>query len=646
MLDDILNKYRKSGSSRQQVGGVTPPSSPAPLKSSSVFDSGVSAPVRVETPAAPPVATPGLFGLTYDYVKEPTHAFEIIASLQGRTCGLDIETAKLPVIKDHPLAGLNPHLSKPRLLQLCAGPTECYVIDLFFTGLDCIENLPGIDLTAHNAVFEMQHLMHAGINLPDVQCSMLLDNALNNRVFSSLADLVLEHCQVQLPKECQKSDWGAAELSTQQLNYAAMDAFFAFRLSQKMLKMVHENGRQRVYSLLHHAQWPVVKMIHKGFLLDSQAVRICGERVRSELRALKGRVLDLMDGVDNLNSPPQIQAWLKRNLDEKTLEEWPKTDGGALSTDKYSLERADHPAIMDLLAYRKLDHFNSSFLESLSNLTLPKTGRLHPEFKIAGAITGRMSCEKPNLQSIPRGLESRRMFVPSPNGYSLVVADYSQMETRLAAMVSRDEKMLKCYTDGDDLHILTAATLTGKAPEDVTKGERNAAKAANFGLIYGQGVKSFRIKSRNSYHVNFSEAKATKIRTTFLEHYQTLHKWQQNQRIIAQSRRVIDSVSGRQWRIPYAKIYTVPLNYPIQGAGAEILYAALARLDKYLDGLDACLVNVVHDELIVEAADNDAPAAKAALERAMTEGFLEVFPEASTRDLVEAKIGKSWAEAK
>ncbi len=209
----------------------------------------------------------------------------------------------------------------------------------------------------------------------------------------------------------------------------------------------------------------------------------------------------------------------------------------------------------------------------------------------------------------------------------------------------------KAYARGEDLHRKTAAAVAGVPPEAITPDQRQMAKAVNFGLLYGQGAKGLAVYARSSYGVDMTLDQAKRARGMFFDTYRGMAIWQREtaqtsertQRAITPGGRIRDfSTEGRGYR------YTEALNTPIQGGAAEVLLAALARLEDALAGLDARLVNVVHDELVLEVAEKDAAAVRTGVERAMAEGFLAVFPDgaAVTSGLVEAKAGPNWAEAK
>jgi DNA polymerase I len=227
------------------------------------------------------------------------------------------------------------------------------------------------------------------------------------------------------------------------------------------------------------------------------------------------------------------------------------------------------------------------------------------------------------------------------------VADYSQIELRVAALVSQDPAMLAAYDAGEDLHRKTAAAVLGVDPATVTKGQRQMAKAINFGLLFGMSAKSLRGYAQNNYGVAMSETEANKARSAFFAAYPGLSQWQTRTRKAAERAGQVRTPGGRVRPLDGNRaLATESLNTPIQGGAAECLLAALADLEPRLEALGAALVNVIHDEMVVECNPDRVADVSAAVEAAMTAGFLVIFPDGSTRDMVEAHSGPNWAAAK
>ena len=276
------------------------------------------------------------------------------------------------------------------------------------------------------------------------------------------------------------------------------------------------------------------------------------------------------------------------------------------------------------------------------------TSRIHADFSIAGTRSGRFSCRNPCLQNPHRDPEFRALF-NAPKGRRLVVADYSQVELRIAALMALDAVMLAAYEQGADLHVRTASALSGIPESEVTKAQRQLAKACNFGLIYGMQAKTLAAYAASSYNVTLSHKTALQAHKTFFTAYPGMATWHactaaysfHNQTVRTRGGLLRDLGKEKHgWKL------TEALNTPVQGSGADCLLEALIALPAALSGLDAHLVNHVHDEIILECAEADAIAAQQALTEAMVKGFQTLFPEARMPGLVEAHVGSNWAEAK
>lgn len=235
----------------------------------------------------------------------------------------------------------------------------------------------------------------------------------------------------------------------------------------------------------------------------------------------------------------------------------------------------------------------------------------------------------------------------------MIIADFSQVELRIVERIANEERLLAAYRAGEDTHRLTAALLLGKNPEDVTKEERQTAKAVNFGLLFGQSAGGLRVYAATSYEVEMTADEAKHYRDTWFDNYPAIRTWHARIKIEARRSRMVQTPAGRAryFTAPNAKDLnayrdTKALNTPVQGGAAEVMLAALDHLMQKLNsaGLDATPIAVVHDEILLETSSEDAEAARVLLEEAMVEGMLDIFPDAPTRGLVEAHIGCSWAE--
>ena len=586
-------------------------------------------------------------GVKVALVNTPEQAAATVAALlalpdTGAPWGLDIETMPLPEFRTDKKAGLDPHKSAIRLVQVFPGGGTCWVFDVAALGLSCLEPLWERAMVAHNAVFELKHLLHATANPARLGCTMLMSNALHGDR-PSLADLTAAALGWQLDKALQVSDWGGI-LTTAQLDYAALDAVAAFKLAATMALELGTTGRARCYRIMRDAQKAIARMELAGCPFDAATHTAMMTGWQATAEAARGE-LDSLLGV-NPDSPQQLAGWLAANLPPDALDTWPRTKTGALATDADTLAGLTLPALEPLARYKQARKLLSTYGASYAGHLHPITGRIHPSFLLGATATGRLACRSPNIQNPPRGADFRALFAPT-GGRVMVVADYSQIELRVAALVSGDDAMLKAYDDGEDLHRKTAAAVLGKAPGDVTKAERQMAKAVNFGLLFGQGVKGLQGYAKASYGVDLTETEAKRARSAFFAAYPGLSRWQDATRKAAERAQQVRTPGGRVRNLEGTRsLQTECLNTPIQGGAAECLLVAMATLEPRLVELGAALVNVVHDELVVECDPERAAAVATAIEQAMVTGFRVIFPEGSTRELVDAHTGPNWAAAK
>jgi DNA polymerase I-like protein with 3'-5' exonuclease and polymerase domains len=305
------------------------------------------------------------------------------------------------------------------------------------------------------------------------------------------------------------------------------------------------------------------------------------------------------------------------------------------------LENADHiPAAKPLADYTTIRSRLSNFGQKLQDQLI--NDRLYPGYQIAGMVSGRFGCRNPNIQNIPRS--GFKKCFRAPDGYVFVTGDLSQIELRVAGILSGDEVINDAYRNGEDLHRSMAARMSGKDPKAITKAERTAAKAVNFGLLFGAGANTLRKQAVNSYRVEMSLEQAEEYRELFFETYPTFHEWQQE--IVGETNlyEVSESNHIKLTRHYDKAVYTHAMNYPIQSSAWEVLALAILYVDQHApEGIH--ISHHVYDELILLAPEEKTLEAAKLLKDAFYHGFHTCFPGAPDLDLVEIGIGKTWAEA-
>jgi DNA polymerase-1 len=428
-----------------------------------------------------------------------------------------------------------------------------------------------------------------------------------------------------------------------------LKSVLVYRLFPLLNHQIRRKGRLRCYELMRDAQHPIARMQLNGCFFDQVAQQQLmqtwvadRERVHHELKTLLGAEF-------NLGSHVQLAAWIQKNVDASLLNTWPRGAKGRAKTGAKVLALyPDLPFVKSLMQWKILNKKLTSFGIRYAAHINPATGRIHADFRIGGTDTGRLACRNPNIQNALKDSDFRALFA-APDGRVMVGTDYIQIELRVMALVAQEKTMLAAYRQNIDLHRKTAAALTGVPLEAVTKAQRQLAKAVNFGLLFGQGAAGLAKYAKTQYGVDMSLKQADRYRQAFFDTYPGLRRWQRRTAELAEASHSVRTPSGRVRTFKRKRgksYYTAFLNTPIQGAAGEVMLAALAALDRRLKGLDAKLVNVVHDEIVLEVAADQAQAAKTAVEAAMVEGMLSVFPRADCNGLVEAHSGCNWAEAK
>jgi len=313
-----------------------------------------------------------------------------------------------------------------------------------------------------------------------------------------------------------------------------------------------------------------------------------------------------------------------------------------------------------LVRFSSVAQLVSNFGDKLLQRVSSQTGRLHGNFLIAMAKSGRFSSSGPNLQNIPKSTAMRSVFVAA-SGRMLVVADYSQLELRVMAAIAEDRTMTETYRSGLDLHAVTAAGMLGIDPREFTsdnlshKEARQKAKAVNFGVIYGSGPGGLQEFARDAYGIQMDLKEAQGVINRFLDTYPGVARWQRTQADRSERTKCVATAGGRVYHFAweanghYAR--NLALNLPVQGTAAEIAIEALIRIDARLQaelGDQARLVLQIHDEFVVEVDQNQQAVelVKQILEQEMTIAFRILLPAAPTTGLVDAHAGLNWAAAK
>lgn len=452
--------------------------------------------------------------------------------------------------------------------------------------------------------------------------------------------LSISYFHKELPKPVSLDNDDPVQAQEFRFSHAlAIDALY-----KTMLPQLKEMGLGELY---FDIELPLCRVLAEmeaaGFQVDAGALREFGEKLGIAIGELEKRIYTYA-GEFNINSPKQLGEVLFERLG---LPHGKKTKTG-WSTNAEVLEKLDHPIVRDVLEYRQYMKLRSTYVDGLLKAAGPDE-RIHTNFQMTVTATGRLSSTEPNLQNIPTrtelGSELRRMFVPAP-GCVLVDADYSQIELRLLAHISGDESMQEAFRSGEDFHAVTASHVFGVPLNEVTSSMRRAAKAVNFGIVYG--ISAFSLSQ--DLGVSAEEAKA--YMDAYFARFPGVKRYMED--VVKKSRETgyAETIFRRRRTLPEitaSKYATwsfgerVALNMPIQGTAADIIKLAMVKVFKRLkeEGLSSRLIMQVHDELIVECPENEAERVKSLLTQEM-EGVCAL----AVPLIAEAHSGKNWLETK
>jgi DNA polymerase-1 len=459
----------------------------------------------------------------------------------------------------------------------------------------------------------------------------------------SLADLSRRYLGITLDK-AEREGFARvldAPFTPQQLEYAARDVLATWQVFMQQLPRLNAEGARAVARLEALCVPAVADMEQRGILVDAVAWRVALKSAEQERTAARDALnvhfkpvanVDLLGQVDlNYDSDEEVKAVLKRlgivldSLNNDALRETP------------------HPAALALLNYREASKRVSTYGEGFLQHIHPKDGRIHASFRQLGASTGRMSCERPNLQNIPRGSELRSC-IKAPPGRLLITADYAACELRILTHLSQDPVFLRAFQHGEDVHSQVASQIFEVPVSKHQRPElRERAKAISFGLIYGMGAAGLAAQTGQTlgdaeellrqYFRQFPRTDAT---LKGLEHKARSHGY-------------AATVLGRRlymdpalWERGGGLAARLSRNMPIQGTSADITKLAMAFLHQKLQGQDAFLINCVHDELLLECPEAHAPQVAAMVKAEMERAMAAVVP--SVPALADVSVGPHWSK--
>jgi DNA polymerase-1 len=469
-----------------------------------------------------------------------------------------------------------------------------------------------------------------------------------------LAETYLNYSPVSIESLIGKKGKGQSNMRDVEVpliaEYAAEDADVTWQLKEVFEPMLHESNTLSLFEKMEIPLVPVLAaMESEGIRVDKNALAELSGQLEKDIVEVDREIQALAGTPFNISSPKQVGDILFEVL--KITEKPKKTKTGQYATGEDILTKLTgaHAIVGKILDYRELVKLKNTYVDTLPTLINPRTGRIHTSYNQVVASTGRLSSDNPNLQNIPirteRGREVRKAFVPGGEGYTLLSADYSQIELRIIAELSKDEGMLEAFKSGHDIHAATAAKVYGVDLAGVTGDMRRNAKMVNFGIIYG--ISAFGLSER----LNIPRKEAATIIENYFNKYPRVKAYMDESIVKAKEKGYVETIMGRRryLRDINSANATVrgfaernAINAPIQGSAADMIKIAMIRIHEDLKGrrLKTKMLLQVHDELVFDVPFEELAEAKQLIEEHMRTAIPMLVP-------IEVGMGNgvNWLEA-
>ena len=517
-----------------------------------------------------------------------------------------------------------------------------------------LEN-PAIQKVGQNFKYDLTIFARNGIDVQGVAFDTMLEsyvlNSTGRHNMDDLAKRYLGHQTISFEEIAGK---GKNQLTFNQIpleqaaEYAAEDADVTMKLQQVLWeKLSKEPSLEKLFKEMELPLLGVLsRMERRGVLIDSDALFLQSNEIANRLSELEEQAYVLAGQPFNLASTKQLQEILFDKLGLPVIQKTPK---GAPSTNEEVLEELafSHELPKVLVEHRGLSKLKSTYTDKLPQMVNPQTGRVHTSYHQAVTATGRLSSSDPNLQNIPiRNEEGRRIrqaFI-AREGFTVVAADYSQIELRIMAHLSQDQGLINAFTQGKDIHRSTAAEIFGVTLDKVTSEQRRNAKAINFGLIYGMSAFGL------SRQLGIGRADAQNYMDLYFKRYPGVQTFMHDIREKAKAQGYVETLFGRRLYLPDINSSNgmrrkaaerVAINAPMQGTAADIIKRAMIQLDQKLQNdPDIAMIMQVHDELVFEVRSE-----KVAFFREQIKQHMEAAAELVVPLIVEVGVGQNWDEA-
>ena len=530
-------------------------------------------------------------------------------------------------------------------------------IDLVIQKMKPILEDHNIIKIGQNIKFDAHIFLNYGINLQGIEeDTMLISYILESHQSHGMDKLSKKH----LGHDCISYESivgkGVKQITFDQVYiedaapYAAEDADVTFQLFQYLNKLLNVNNKLlKVYKEIEiPSMKALIKVERNGVLIDSKILQKQSHEIGEKLINIEKEAFILADQPFNLSSPKQLQEILFDKLEIKPIK---KTPTGKPSTSEEVLQilAQDYPLPKLILEHRSLSKLKTTYTDKLPKMINQNTGRVHTSYNQAVAITGRLASSDPNLQNIPirtvDGRKVREAFI-APKGAKILSADYSQIELRIMAHLSKDKRLIQAFKNNEDIHRITAAEIFNTPIDDITNEQRRYAKVINFGLIYGMGPFSL------AKNLNIERSAAQNYIESYFTQYPSVKKYMEDAKQVAREKGFVETHFGRRLWLPEingangiakAAAERAAINGPMQGTAADLIKLAMIDVQTWIDkesNVKGKMIMQVHDELVFEVPDNEVEIFKKIIP-----SLMEKVASLSVPLIVDIGEGPNWEQA-
>ena len=515
-----------------------------------------------------------------------------------------------------------------------------------------------IEKIAHNIKYDLKVLNRYGIKVSaptfDTMIAQYLINPESKQGMDFLANHYLGYQPISIETLIGKKGKGQGnmrDLAPEEIaDYASEDADITFQLKQILEPEIQ---KEHLKELFYSMEMPLIEVLkdmeEEGIAIDVKALQDYSKELESTLLRLDAEIKSLAGVIFNVDSPKQLGEVLFDHLKISNKAKKTKTGQYATSEDVLVKHEKDHPIVPLILEFRQLRKLKSTYVDPLPTMCDKVDGRIHTNFMQTVTATGRLSSNNPNLQNIPirseKGKEIRKAFVPRSSEYQMMSADYSQIELRIIAALSGDKNMIQAFQQGMDIHTATAAKVFNVPFESVTRDQRSAAKAVNFGIIYGQSAFGL------SQALNISRTEAKSIIDSYFEQFGQLKSYMDSIIHVAREKGYVETIMKRRRYLPDINSSNAvvrgfaernAINAPIQGSAADIIKMAMIAVHNSMkkEGVKSKMILQVHDELVFDVHISEKLLMQVLVKEAMEKAIKLVVPME-----VEMELANNWLDA-